>query len=211
MNQKTETLDPTNDGHWNRFLHEFRVRYDTTYLNHGSFGIALNCVRYQRDRILRQMEIQPMDFFLRRYEPLLRTARQSLAKFVGTKAQNLAFVDNATYAMNVVANSVDLKSGDEVLLTDVEYGAVKRIWEEKANRCGATVKFASLPHKITDRQQVIDAIMESVTPHTKIAVISHIVSSTALILPVTEICKSCLLYTSPSPRDATLSRMPSSA
>lgn len=188
MNQTTEKLDPTNDAHWDRFLHEFRVRHDTTYLNHGSFGIALNCVRYQRDKFQRKLETQPMDFYLRKHESLLVSARQRLAEFVGTQAHNLAFVDNATYAMNVVASSVDLAPGDEVLLTDLEYGAVKRIWEEKAAQTGAILKFATLPEKITDRQQVVDAIIDSVTPQTKLAIVSHIVSATAVILPVSEIC-----------------------
>ncbi len=190
MSTTSESLDPANDSHWNRFLHEFRVRHDTTYLNHGSFGLALNCVRYARDKVLREMEIQPMDFYLRQFEPLLLAARQSVAKFVGTKAQNIAFVDNASYGMNVVARSVQLQPGDEVLLTDQAYGAVKRIWEAKAKESGATLVCAELPHRITSKQQVVSAIMDCVTPKTKIALVSHIVSQTALILPVREICQA---------------------
>jgi len=190
MSNTQDTLDPTQDGHWKRFLHEFRVGHNTTYLNHGSFGIALNCVRYARDKALREMEIQPMNFYLRRFETLLVAARQSVAKLVGTKAQNIAFVDNATYAMNVVARSVQLEPGDEVLLTDQVYGAVKRIWEAKAQQSGAKLTWAKLPYKITSKEQVVGAIMDCVTPKTKLAIVSHIVSKTALILPIAEICQA---------------------
>ncbi|QEG20969.1 aminotransferase class V-fold PLP-dependent enzyme [Mariniblastus fucicola] len=189
MNTTTEsTLDPGNEAHWARFRHEFRVRADTVYLNHGSFGIALNKVRYRRDLLLRQLEIQPMDFFLRAYEPLLMAARQRLAEFIGTEAENLAFVDNATYAMNVVANSAPLEPGDEVLLTDQEYGAVKRIWEKKARETGIKIVQVALPEKIESQQQVVDLILQAVTPKTKLVIFSHIVSVSALILPAKAIC-----------------------
>ena len=67
-------LDPKNESHWTKIRHEFRIRSDTVYLNHGSFGIALNCVRYRRDLLQKQLETQPMDFLLRSYEPLLMKA-----------------------------------------------------------------------------------------------------------------------------------------
>jgi isopenicillin-N epimerase len=184
------SLDPKNESHWTSVRHEFRVRADTVYLNHGSFGIALNCVRHRRDLLLKQLETQPMDFLLRSYEPLWNKARQRLAEFVGTEAQNLAFVDNATYAMNVVANSAPLWEGDEVLLTDLEYGAVKRIWEKRARETGITLTEVSMPEKIESQQQIIDLILQNVTPKTKLVVFSHIVSKSALIFPVKEICKA---------------------
>jgi len=189
MTTSEETaLDPKNESHWTKIRHEFRVRSDTVYLNHGSWGIALNRVRYRRDVLLKQMETQPMDFMLRSLEPLLMKARQRLAEFVGTKADNLAFVDNATYGMNVVANSLQLNEGDEVLLTDQEYGAVKRIWEKKARETGFTIVEAALPEKIESKQQVVDLILDKVTPKTKLVVFSHVISKSALILPAKQIC-----------------------
>jgi isopenicillin-N epimerase len=181
-------LDPTNENHWAKYLHEFRVRSDTVYLNHGSFGIALNCVRHRRDLLLRDLEIQPMDFYLRKYEPLLTKARQRLAEFVGTEAENLAFVDNATYGMNVVVNSVPLAAGDEVLFTDQAYGAVRRMWEKKAKETGVKLSFVSLPQKIESKQQIVELILGGVTSKTKLVIFSHIISSSALILPAKEIC-----------------------
>ena len=181
-------LNPTNEKLWKRFLHEFRVRSDTVYLNHGSFGIALNRVRHRRDLLLRDLETQPMDFYLRKYEPLLTRARQRLAEFLGTEAENLAFVDNATYAMNVVVNSVPLAAGDEILLTDQEYGAVKRTWEKKAKETGIKLVDVTLPDDIESKEQIVDLILSGVTPKTKLVVFSHIVSASALILPAKEIC-----------------------
>lgn len=185
---KETTIAPESENYWTKIRREFRVRPDTVYLNHGSWGIALNRVRIRRDQLLKQMETQPMDFMLRAYEPLLMKARQRLAEFIGTEADNLAFVDNATYAMNVIANSVTLAEGDEVLLTDQEYGAVKRIWEKKARETGFKLTEATLPEKIESKQQVVDLILEKVTPKTKLVVFSHVISASALILPAKEIC-----------------------
>lgn len=181
-------LDPSDESAWTRLRHEFRVRPDTVYLNHGSFGIALNCVRHRRDQLLRELESQPMDFYFRKYEPLLKQARQSLAMFVGTRAHNLGLVDNSTWAMNFVANSVSLNEDDEVLLTDQEYGAVKRIWAKKSRETGCKLVEVSLPEKIESKKQIVDLILSQVTDKTKLVVFSHILSPTAIILPVKQIC-----------------------
>lgn len=137
------------------------------------------------------MEIQPMDFYLRQLEPMLFDARQVLADFVGTAPNNLAFVDNATYAMNVVASSVDLKPGDEVVLTDQCYGAVRRIWQKACLASGAKIVEAELPSNIESKQQVVERILAATSAKTKIAIISHIVSVSGLIMPVDRLC-ACL-------------------
>jgi isopenicillin-N epimerase len=136
-----------------------------------------------------RLNAQPMDFFFRRLEPELAAARGRLAQFVGTTADNLAFVENATYGMNVVAASTPLTRDDEVLLTDHEYGAVRRIWERACRRseCGEP-KIAKLSLPFESPRQVVDSIFASVTERTRLLVISHITSPTAVILPVADIC-----------------------
>ena len=182
-------LDETDESQWRDFAIEFLVRPDTTYLNHGSFGILLHRVRQQRNHFIDRLDEQPMDFFLRRYEPLLAQSRQSLAELVGTEAGNLALVEHTTYAMNVVANSIDLKPGDEVLLTDHAYGSTLRIWQTVCQRAGAHVVIAELPETIESEQQVVAAIVRRVTRKTRLAVVSHVTSATALIMPISKICQ----------------------
>jgi isopenicillin-N epimerase len=184
------SVDVANESDWQTFLHEFNVRTDSVYLNHGSFGIALNCVRYKRNYFTQRLDEQPMDFFIRQLEPLIADAKQTLAEFVGTESGNLIFVDNATYGMNVVANSIQLEPGDEILITDHTYGAVGRIWERACQRHGATLVIVKLPEKFESQQQIVDCIVSGVTTQTKLAVVSHITSATALIMPLPEICDS---------------------
>lgn len=178
-----------NDDAWLQWRDEWPIRADTIYLNHGSFGPTPNAVRECQIDWQQQVAGQPMDFFVRKYEPAWLAARKRLADFVDTAADNLVFADNATAAMNVVASSFALESGDEVLLTDHEYGAVVRIWQRACEQTpGTAVTIASLPQVIESEQQIVDAVFSAATPRTRLLVVSHVTSPTAIILPVARIC-----------------------
>src|SRR3954451_25055851 len=101
------------DSPFGRWAHHWRLRPDTVYLNHGSFGPPPEPVIAARREWQRQLDEQPMDFFFRPHAPAWLAARERLAAFVHTAPANLAFVENATYAMNIVANSFPLAAGDE--------------------------------------------------------------------------------------------------
>jgi isopenicillin-N epimerase len=163
------------------------LRPDTVYLNHGSFGPPPEPVRQARGEWQERLDRQPMDFFVRQLEPAWQACRRRLAEFVGTGAENLVFMVNATAAMNVVAASFSLAAGDEVLLTDHEYGAVRRIWDRACRRAGACLKTAELPLPIESAEQVVAGIFAAATPRTRVLVFSHITSPTAIILPAKEI------------------------
>ena len=172
-----------------RFVAAWSLRSDTVYLNHGSFGPPPRCVRQARQTWIDRLDEQPMDFFVRRLEPSLAQAKDALARFVGSRTDDLAFVENATAGMNLVAASVPLTATDEVLLTDHEYGAVRRIWERACRRAGATLRTVALPGTFDDPDETVDAIVAAVTDHTRLLVVSHITSPTAVILPVAAICR----------------------
>ena len=178
-----------NDDDWRAWRDEWEIRSDTTYLNHGSFGPTPRVVRACQLNWQQQLASQPMDFFVRRFEPAWMEARQRLAEFVGTDPENLVFVENSTAAMNVVANSFPLQRGDEVLLTDHEYGAVVRILQRACQNADTTEpRIAPLPAKFESAEQVVDAIFQGATERTRLLVVSHITSPTAVILPVQQIC-----------------------
>ncbi len=168
---------------------EWTLPDDVLYLNHGSFGPSPRSVQAAFEDWSRQLERQPMNFFLRQMEDALDESLSVLAKFVGTSRDCLVFSDNATTAMNVVAASVPLQSGDEVLLTDHEYGAVFRIWRRTAQKAGARVITAELPDPLDETQAVVEAIMSRVTERTRLIVVSHVTSPTAVVLPVEAICR----------------------
>ena len=160
-----------------------------TYLNHGSFGPSPRCVREARHDWTEKLERQPMDFFLRQMESELDNAAEKLGQLIGADGNDLLFCDNATVAMNIVADSFPLQPGDEVLFTNQEYGAVMRIWRRACDRVQAKIVVQPLPRPITSAEEQVAALMAGVTERTKLIVVSHITSPTAVIFPVEAICR----------------------
>ncbi len=190
MNQISEKRyrDPSSDQDWHDLAAQWRLRSDSIYLNHGSFGLQPNCVRYARRGWIDRLDEQPMDFYLRQMESAMLEARVSVAEFVGTSTDRLVFVDNATYGMNVVAHSFVLRAGDEVLINDHEYGAVHRIWQRACDRNGAKLVSLTLPERFESQDQIVDALVAGATDRTRLLIVSHITSATALIMPIKQIC-----------------------
>ncbi len=165
------------------------VRPGVTYLNHGSFGPTPKSVSAARHEWIARLESEPMDFFVRQMEGHLEQARHRLGDVFGTSGENLLFVDNATFAMNIVASSFPFAAGDEVLATNHEYGAVLRIWRERCQKLGVQLVVQKLPESFRSTEEVVESLFAGVTERTKLIVVSHITSPTALVLPVAEICR----------------------
>jgi len=168
---------------------EYSIEAFVRYLNNGSFGPPPRSVVEARRRFQNRLDANPMEFLVRELESELDEAARALADFVGTKSENLVFVPNATTAMNVVAASLPLETGDEILLNDHEYGAVRRIWEHRAAAVGAMVVTAELPYPLRSKDEIVDAIFARATPRTRLVVVSHVTSPTAVIFPVAEIAR----------------------
>ncbi len=167
----------------------FLLRSDVVFLNHGSFGACPRPVfeAYQRWQL--ELERQPVEFLGRRFNDLMREARQALGAFVGANADDLVYVTNATVGLNIVARSLELAPGDEILSTDHEYGALDRTWRFICGKRGAHYIRQPVPLPIESAEQVIEAIWSGVTPRTRVLFISHITSPTAIIFPIAELIR----------------------
>jgi isopenicillin-N epimerase len=155
-----------------------------TFLNHGSFGATPRVVLEKQTALRAQMEREPVRFFVRELEPLLDDARRTLAGFLGADAEGLAFVPNATAGVNAVLRSLDLDKFDELLVTNHEYNACRNTLDYVAGLAGAKVVVADIPFPIDSPDVVIERVLEKVTDRTRLLLIDHITSQTALILPV---------------------------
>jgi len=170
---------------------QFQIRSDLTFLNHGSFGACPRPVFETYQEWQRRLEADPIEFLGRRIDELLQTAREALAPYLGTRAENIVFVKNATFGTNIVARSLMqlLKPGDEVLATDHEYGAADRTWRFLCAQHGITYRNQPIPVPLESAEEMIEQLWRGVTPRTRIIFISHITSPTALIFPVEQICQ----------------------
>jgi isopenicillin-N epimerase len=159
----------------------------TIFLNHGSFGACPKPVFEQYQRWQLELERNPVAFLGRRSGALLGQARARLAGHLGIQADDLAFLPNATTGVNVVARSVALQPGDEVLATDHEYGACEAAWRFVCDRAGATYRRVAVPLPF-EPESFADRLLQAAGPRTKLIFASHISSTTALVFPVAELC-----------------------
>jgi isopenicillin-N epimerase len=160
------------------------------YLDHGAYGACPRPV-LQRQRDLREhLESHPVEFLGRRLPEALEAAREQVAAYVGVaEPAQLVFLPNTTTAINAVARSAPLGAGDEVVVTDREYGAMLLVWEEVARRTGARIVTARVPVPACDEAELVEAVWAAVSERTRMIFFSHITSETALVLPVAELCR----------------------
>lgn len=168
---------------------QYLLDRNITFLNHGSFGACPRPVFEAYQKCQREIELNPVQFIGRRLPELLADARAKLGQYVGTSADNLVFVPNATHGVNIVARSLNLQSGDEVLGTNHEYGAVNNTWRFNCEKWGASYINQPIPVPLTSPEAFVDALWEGVTERTRVISISHITSPTALIFPIELVCQ----------------------
>lgn len=167
----------------------FLLDPDLVFLNHGSFGACPLEVLDVQQRWQREMERNPVAFLGRRSAELLFQARAQLGLVLGARGEDLVFVPNATTGVNTVAASFPLQPGDEVLSTNLEYGACEAAWERACALRGAHFRRVAIPWPY-ERESVVPALMAAVNARTRLIYLSHITSTTAVILPVASVCQA---------------------
>ena len=154
------------------------------FLNHGAFGACPTEVLRHQAALRAEMEAEPVRFLSRELDERLDVARRALAAFVGAEPDDLAFVPNATSGVNAVLRSFAFASGDELLTTDHAYNACRNTLEYVAGRAGARLIVATVPFPVASPEQVVEAVLARVTARTRLALVDHVTSPTALLLPV---------------------------
>ena len=159
------------------------------YLNHGGYGVAPNAVLARQAEWRRRIETNPMHFMTRELAPLWRQAAAALAAHLGARGDDLVFLANATAGSNAVLRSLDFAPGDEMLLTSLAYGAIAKAVRHVAAVSGASVVTAEIPLPLTDEAAIAAAVAARLGPRTRLVVLDHIASASALVLPVAELTR----------------------
>jgi isopenicillin-N epimerase len=168
---------------------EFLLDPDVTFLNHGSFGACPRAVFQRYQEWQQELERQPVLFLARRIEGLLAEARAALGAYVGTDPDDLVFVPNATAGVNIAAWPLGLRAGDEVLSTNLEYGALDLTWEHVCGDFDARYVRTPISLPVAGEEELVETIWAAVGPRTRVLFLSHHTSRTALTLPVAELCR----------------------
>jgi isopenicillin-N epimerase len=170
---------------------EFMLDPDFLTVNHGSFGAAPREVLAAQEGWRRRLEAQPTRFMRNELPKALRAAAGKLGRFLGAAGEDIAFVDNATTGCNAVLRSLAFQPGDEILVLDHVYGAVRNTVRHVAERAGARMVEAAIPFPNPTSDGVVAAVEAKLGPNTRLAVFDHITSHSALVLPIRRMVAAC--------------------
>ncbi|MCD6017110.1 MAG: aminotransferase [Bacteroidetes bacterium] len=170
------------------FKELFLLDPNITFLNFGSFGACPKPIFADYQKWQLELETEPVQFMTVKGLNYLKQSREALGSYINCHPDDIVFTPNPSYAFNIIAKSIDLKPGDEILTTNLEYGAMDKTWDYYCNQKGAKYVRREITLPIAGKKAFIDHFMEGVTKNTKAIFISQITSTTALILPVKEIC-----------------------
>lgn len=166
----------------------FLLDPDVVFLNHGSFGATPKPVFDTYQEWQRRLERQPVQFIINQLPGYLQDARRALGELINADADDLAYIPNATFGVNIVARSLKLGPEDQVLTTNQEYGACENAWLFMQRQQGFDYIQQPIPNPVGSAEEILESFWQGVTERTKVIFISHITSPTALVLPVEAIC-----------------------
>ena len=188
---ESDLYQKNEEAYWSELRKQFLIPADEIYLNNGTVGSSpapvLRAIFDGYNQTEKMNQQDPEDYPIWGYAAW-NEFRDPLAAFVGCKRDEIALLRNATEANSYIANGIDMKSGDEVLMTDQEHPGGEQPWNLRAKRYGVVVKKITLHKPAQNPAQVLTLFNDAITPRTRVIFFSHVTTVTGVVLPAKEIC-----------------------
>jgi len=173
----------------NSLTSQFLLNPNITFLNFGSFGACPKPIFADLQKWQLELETEPVQFIAFKGFEYLKKSREALGQYINCPADDVVYTPSPSYAINIIAKSFQLNPGDEILGTNLEYGALDRTWNYYCKKAGAKYVRQPITLPLSSKEKFIEEFFKGLTPKTKAIFISQITSTTALIFPVKEICE----------------------
>jgi isopenicillin-N epimerase len=170
---------------------EWLLEEGVDFLNHGSFGAVPRAVFDEQTEWRRRVEARPVETLARRGDELIGVAKEAAGRWLGMRPGDFGLVTNATEGVNAVLRSLALRPGDELLTTTHVYNAVRQAMRYVAARGGATYRELDVPLPLGGSDQIAERVTAGLSQRTRLLVIDHVTSPTAVIFPVERIVRAC--------------------
>ncbi|MDB6064897.1 MAG: aminotransferase, class [Pedosphaera sp.] len=188
--------DADDKHYWEKIRRQFSIPSDEVYFNTGTLGAsprqvtaAMIAETLNLEKTIAHYDYKPEHpEYIAGYRPQAELRRKA-GTVINASEHEVALVQNATMASNLIANGLELKPGDEVLITDQEHPGARGPWELRAKRQGIIVRQLPIPIPTPDPESVIKIVADAITPRTRVIAVPHVTSKYCIVLPVREICE----------------------
>ncbi len=186
---KAATPDPQNESYWNVVRRQFPLDENLIYLNTANVSPASRAVLDRYQEFLRDFQSNPSFQNREKYEGLRNATRAKVAKMLGAGPLEIAFTRNTSEASNIIVHGLDLKAGDEVLITAHNHQCNKEAWEIRARREGIVIKKLPVVTPAVSKEAIVEQFAAAITPRTKVIGLTHVTNTTGLMFPAREITR----------------------
>jgi isopenicillin-N epimerase len=175
------------EAYWSEIQRAFDVDRTMINLNNGGCSPAPTHVLDQMIRDLKFSNELPVDHMWRVLEPRIESVRRDLARDFGCDVEEMAITRNASEANEIMIFGLDLKPGDEVIVSNKNYGRMITAWKQRERRDGIVLKQVSFKVPPPSQQHIVDQFQAAITPRTRVIEVTHITNLTGQIMPVREL------------------------
>ena len=185
--QLLQAADPSTEAYWQLIKREFPLDESLLYLNAANVCPASRMVLDRYQQFLRDFHANPSFQNREKYVPLEDRLRGKIAKLLSVSGEEIALTRNTSEGSNLVVRGIDLKAGDEVIITSHNHPSNNDSWKVRAKRDDLNIVTVPVSVPAVSAAALVDSVRSAITSRTRVIAITHVTSTTGIRFPAREI------------------------